>query len=194
MRLRRYQYLWYGCFLYGRWCGRLGGFSTPPVPPGPFCCMEAALSLGTADAGEGLDGLFVLGSGGGGSGEGKSHGRTTRAAGMIHVAAQTTPLPLSYNRAAWNKSNDTFGSGGHKCDCFTLTLIAPHSISTYCAIYRTKGIISRTPPFIIAKNVKKLRTIPSIDLTFCLGPSVMYARQGGKRTNREILDGRLREH
>ena len=75
--------------------------------------MKPALSLETGwstDADEGADGLFALGSEGGGSGEEKSHDRATRAAGISHVAAQTTPLPLSYNHALLRKLIDALDS------------------------------------------------------------------------------------
>ena len=100
LHLHQHWYFWSCDALCWRW--RLEGLAAPPVPPGPFYCSEAAPSSETgrfADAEEGADGLFALDSGGGGSGEGKSHGRATRAAGISHVAAQTTPLPLSYHHA-----------------------------------------------------------------------------------------------
>jgi len=106
--------------------------------------------VGLVDVDCGLPDLSLLPWSGGGSG--KSQARGTMAAGITQVEAHTTPLPLS------------------------APLIAPHSKSKNCEMYRTKGRISLTPLLKRAKAVRKLRAAPWIDLTFA-----KYAMLGGGR-------------
>lgn len=94
---------------------------------------------------------------------GKSQGRGTRATGMIlrdpdsvvnqrwsrrkrrtyQVAAQTTPWPWS------------------------CCLIMLYSVSMNWEMYRTKGMISRTPPSATESAVRKFTTACATDGTFC---------------------------